>query len=111
MIISKIFSYIIFYIILAKMFQMYYGSVFYINLINNPDFGTLFVFFNFWILYKGAQILKMDIFKMSKTQKNFPLYKKKFLKHFILRDLFNTFYGKDVENPENPSNKVAVFFW
>ena len=34
------------------------------------------------ILYKGSQILKMDNFKMSKTQKKFPLYKKNFLNIF-----------------------------
>ena len=28
------------------------------------------------ILYKGCQILKMDILKLSNSQKNFPLYKK-----------------------------------
>ena len=32
---------------------------------------------NHRILYKGCQILKMDILKLSNSQKNFPLYKNK----------------------------------
>ena len=35
------------------------------------------------ILYKGSEILKMDIFKLSKTQKNFPLYKKSSLSRVL----------------------------
>jgi len=66
-------------------YNIFYGNdflyiiFFILNLLDNKT-GFLVIIQPF--LYKGIQILKMDILKLSNSQKNFPLYKKKFSRDY-----------------------------
>jgi len=57
------------------------------TIINTNDWKMWKIGKNHRILYKGCQILKMDILKLSNSQKNFPLYKKKVFEGLL--DFYN----------------------